>query len=200
MERELCLYSDNGCLCNNSVSQAHLRKCFLSADWSQQRWGESTLSSQNVVCLLNLYSGQKCPTFSHWCRAVSTAAQLSSGARKGTTLDKMINVLISHNIHLNTSCSLIFAFQPQPLTFGRWAAAPERVRTCIAQEHLSSSFAKSKYILQAQFFTIKLILENRFVVSDLLVAQSADWCLLGQGKFGGWHDHLKPQQLFQSCK
>lgn len=90
MDRELCFFSDNGCLCNNSISQAHLRKCFLSADWSQQRWGESTRSSQNVVRLLNLCSGQKCLTFSNWCRTISTTVRSSSGAQKGTTEKKII--------------------------------------------------------------------------------------------------------------
>lgn len=90
MERELCFCSDNGCLCNNSVSQAHLRNCFLSADWSQQRWGESTPSSQNAVCPSSLSSGPKWPAFSHWCRTASTAARRSSAARRGTAFYKMI--------------------------------------------------------------------------------------------------------------
>lgn len=117
-KRELCLCPDNGCLCNNSVSQAHLRKCFLSADWSQQRWGESIRSSQNVVSLLNLCSGQKCLTFSPWCRAASPAAQPSSSAREGTEIVQwVINVYSGVQPHRRpeSSCSgTRRTIKPQP--------------------------------------------------------------------------------------
>lgn len=136
MERELCFCSDNGCLCNNSVSQAHLRNCFLSADWSQQRWGESTPSSQNAVCPSSLSSGPKWPASSHWCRTASTAARQSSGARRGTAFHKMIRTYWNYR-HIWFVCfvnlvsfitsvfynMLILTMQPRPLPVDLWPAA-----------------------------------------------------------------------------
>lgn len=99
------------------------------------------------------------------------------------------NVLISHNSHLNASCSLICpttASHSWPQHQSKWGLLA-----------LLKSTSAVALLNQTRFFTIKWILENWFVVSYVFNQQTGV-CLAKEWLVDDMTRHLKPQQLFQS--